>query len=83
MTKKLCSALVTFFVHFSHLWPSCVRHFLYCLDVGHGTPVESLDDALPTDSLVAKLDRQKLRVAIWFATSFVEEVGKTDMTAVK
>ncbi|AEO69005.1 uncharacterized protein THITE_2054084 [Thermothielavioides terrestris NRRL 8126] len=83
VTKKLCSALVTYFMHFSHLWPACVRHFIYCLDLGRGASVESLDDALQTDLLVGKLDRQKLRAAIWFATSFVEEVGKTDMTAPK
>ncbi|KAK4249639.1 hypothetical protein C7999DRAFT_39301 [Corynascus novoguineensis] len=81
--KKLCTALVTFFMHFSHLWPNCIRHFIHCLDLGRGVPVDSLDDALPTDVLVSKLDRRKLRVAIWFATSFVEEVGKTDMSAPK
>lgn len=43
----------------------------------------SLDDALPTDILVGKLDRHKLRLAIWLATSLVEEVGKTDMSAPK
>lgn len=81
--KKLCTALVTYFMHFSHLWPNCIRHFIYCLDLGQGTPVDSLDNALPTDVLVGKLGPQKLKVAIWFATSFVEEVGKTDMNAPK
>ncbi|KAL2017293.1 hypothetical protein VTK56DRAFT_2316 [Thermocarpiscus australiensis] len=83
VTKKLCSALVTYFIHFSHLWPGCVRHFVYCLDIGRGAPVESLDDALETDVLISKLGRQKLRAAVWFATSLVEEVGKTDMNAPK
>jgi hypothetical protein len=77
VVKKLCTALVT------HLWPSCVRHFIYCLDLGRGSPADSLDDALATDVLVGRLDSQKLRVAIWFAASFVEEVGKTDMSAPK
>ncbi|KAH6636082.1 armadillo-type protein, partial [Chaetomium tenue] len=81
--KKLCTALVTYFMHFSHLWPNCIRHFIYCLDLGQGTPVDSLDNALPTDVLVGKLGPQKLKAAIWFATSFVEEVGKTDMNAPK
>ncbi|KAK4155198.1 armadillo-type protein [Chaetomidium leptoderma] len=81
--KKLCTALVTYFVHFSHLWPNCIRHFTYCLDLGRGASLDSLDDALQTDVLVAKLDRQKLRMAIWFATTLVEEVGKTDMGAPK
>jgi hypothetical protein len=70
-------------VHFSHFWPNCVRHLVYCLDLGRGAPVDNLDDALSTEILVAKLDRQKLSVAIWFATTLVEEVGKTDMSATK
>ncbi|KAL1839946.1 hypothetical protein VTJ49DRAFT_990 [Mycothermus thermophilus] len=83
VVKKLCTALVTFFVHFSQLWPNCLRHFVYCLDLGRGSPLEGLDNALSTDLLVSKLDRRKLRLAIWFATTLVEEVGKTDMNAPK
>jgi hypothetical protein len=83
VVKKLCTALVTYFMHFSHLWPSCIRHFIYCLDLGRGAPVDSLDDALSTNVLVDKLDRQRLRAAMWYASAFVEEVGKTDMNASK
>ncbi|KAK0673919.1 putative importin [Cercophora samala] len=83
VTKKLCSALITYFVLFSHVWPACVRHFIYCLDIGRGVPVENLDDALSTEILVGNLDSQKLKVAIWFVTSLVEEVGKTDMNSIK
>lgn len=81
--KKLCIALVTFFIHFSQLWPSCLRHFLYSLDLGRATPIEALDDALQTEILVNNLELSKLKVAIWFATSLVEEVGKTDMNSIK
>ncbi|KAH6624230.1 armadillo-type protein [Chaetomium sp. MPI-SDFR-AT-0129] len=81
--KKLCTALITYFMHFSHLWPSCIRHFLYCLDLGRGASVDSLDDALSTEILIGKLNSYKIRAAIWFATFFVEEVGKTDMGAPK
>lgn len=45
--------------------------------------MENLDDALSTDILVGNLDSQKLKVAIWFVTSLVEEVGKTDMNSIK
>ncbi|KAK4169230.1 importin-13 [Cladorrhinum sp. PSN259] len=81
VTRKLCSALVTYFVHFSHLWPSCVRHFIYCLDLGRGTQADAVDDALATNLLVEKLNREKLRGAVWFAMTLVEEVGKTDMNS--
>jgi hypothetical protein len=76
----LCTALVTYFVHFSRLWTKCLRHFVYCLDLGRGTAPESLDDALSTEILVAKLDRRKLRLAIWFATTLVEEVGSSEFS---
>ncbi|KAK4227944.1 putative importin [Podospora fimiseda] len=81
VTRKLCSALVTYFVHFSHLWPNCVHHFIYCLDLGRGTRADAVDDALASNILVDKLDRPKLRVAVWFAITLVEEVGKTDMNS--
>ncbi|KAK3369160.1 armadillo-type protein [Lasiosphaeria ovina] len=83
VTKKLSSALVTYFIHFSHLWPNCVRHYVHCLDLGRGVSIDGLDDALPTSELVAKLSPQQLKAAIWFATSLVEEVGKTDMNSPK
>ena len=83
VTKKLCSALVTFFIHFSQIWPGCLQHFIYCLDIGRSTPVEALDDALQTNVIVGNLDQPKLKVAIWLATSLVEEVGKIDMNTTK
>ncbi|KAK4190430.1 putative importin [Podospora australis] len=83
VVKKLCSALITYFVQFSHIWPNCLRHFIYCLDLGRGSRAEALDDALTSEILVQNLDSQKLKVAIWFTTSLVEEVGKTDMNSAK
>ncbi|KAK3905109.1 armadillo-type protein, partial [Staphylotrichum tortipilum] len=83
VTKKLCTALVTHFMHFSHIWPHCLRYFIYCLDLGRGVPPDAFDNALSSEVLVDKLSSQKLRVAIWFAATLVEEVGKTDMSAPK
>lgn len=83
VTKKLCAALVTYFIHFPHFWTHSLRHFIYCLDIGHATPLDRLDDNFPTAPLVESLDPQKLKVAIWFAMSLVEEVGKTDMNSTK
>ncbi|KAK3368200.1 armadillo-type protein [Podospora didyma] len=83
VTKKLCSALVTYFIHFSHLWPSCVRHFVSCLDIGRAFPPDALDDTLPTKELVLKLNGQQTKLAVWFIASLVDEVGKTDMNSPK
>lgn len=70
-------------MHFSHIWPHCLRYFIYCLDLGRGVPPDSFDNALLAEVLVDKLDSRKLRAAIWFAATLVEEVGKTDMSAPK
>ncbi|KAK3939954.1 armadillo-type protein [Diplogelasinospora grovesii] len=83
VTKKLCTALVTYFMRFSQLWPHPLRHLLYSLDIGRGMPVEGLDDALPANVIVGNLDRRKLRAAIWFTASLVEEITKTDMNVAK
>ncbi|KAK4217330.1 armadillo-type protein [Rhypophila decipiens] len=83
VVKKLCSALITFFLHFPALWEQSIRHFVYCLDVGSAVPVEGVDEKLPTTVLVEGLEPQRLKVAIWFATALVDEVGKTDMNSAK
>lgn len=83
VVRKLCSALVTHFIYFSHLWPKCLRQLIYCLDVGRSAPLEALDDALETSAVVGNLDARKMWVAIQFATTLVEEVGKVSMTEAK
>ena len=81
--QKLCSALVTHFIHFSQQWPKCLRQLIYCLDVGRSSPVEALDEALQTAAIVGNLDSRKMWIAVQFATALVEEVGKTDMNSGK
>lgn len=81
--RKLCSALATFFIHFSNLWPKCVRHLVYCLDLGRSVPVKDLDDAPSTQTVVESLELPTLQAALWFAASFVEDAGKMDMASPK
>ncbi|KUI65497.1 hypothetical protein VM1G_00937 [Cytospora mali] len=80
--RKLASALVTFFVHFSQLWPDCVHHLLYCLDLGRAVPRDESKNA-PTSELITSLDEARLLAVIWFITVFVEEVAKTEMKSQK
>ncbi|KAI7787624.1 hypothetical protein LA080_014993 [Diaporthe eres] len=80
--RKLASALVTFFIHFPHLWPGCVHHLLYCFDAGRAVPRDEAKNA-PTSALLASLDETRLMAAIWFITVFVEEIAKTEMKSQK
>ncbi|KAK7736290.1 member of the karyopherin-beta [Cytospora paraplurivora] len=80
--RKLASALVTFFIHFSQLWPDCVHHLLYCLDLGRAVTRDESKNA-STSELIAALDEARLLAVIWFITVFVEEVAKTEMKSQK
>lgn len=80
--RKLASALVTFFIQFPHLWPGCVRHLLYCLDLGRAVPRDESKNA-PTSNLLSSLNESSFLAAIWFITVLVEDVAKTEMKSQK
>lgn len=80
--RKLASALVTFFVHFSHLWPDCVHHLLYCLDIGHAVPRDESKNA-PTSDLLSSLSDSQFLAAIWFITALVEDISRLEMKSEK
>ncbi|KAL8328816.1 hypothetical protein RB597_004527 [Gaeumannomyces tritici] len=82
VTKKLSSALVTCYIHFSQLWPDCVAHLLHCLHTGQSVPVP-VAPPVPVSSLVQQLDFIRLRAALWFAATLVEDTAKTDMNTLR
>lgn len=78
--RKLCSALVTHFIQFSHLWPLCLRHIIN----GLKTNTSDLSDVgVPVEHAVQDLAAQKAVAAIWFATALAEEAEKTDTKSTK
>ena len=83
VVRKLCSALSTYFIHFPRLWPFCIRHLVHCLNIGHAVPVDGADLIPQTSQTAGSLTLTKLQVTVWFAGSFVEDIGKTDMNSSK
>lgn len=81
--RKLCSALSTYFIYFSHLWPRCVGHLAHCLSLGRALAVGEPDSMPETSDAIGALTVTKLQAALWFATSLVEDTGKTDMNSQK
>ncbi|KAI0127513.1 armadillo-type protein [Xylariales sp. AK1849] len=81
--RKLCSALVTHFVRFSHLWPLCVRSLLYCLHANRSEASEDVTSTPPTEKLLQALPPQKSVAATWFAASLAEEAEKIDPKSTK
>ena len=83
VTRKLCSALVAYFLQFSASWTRCIRHVIYCLCLGQAVPYEALDEAPSTDALVQSVSNEKAIVVCWFAAALVEEVARMDSNSMK
>lgn len=81
--RKLCSALVAYFLQFSESWTNCVRHVMYCLCTGQAVPYSALEGAPATSLLVQGLSSEKAVIVCWFAATLVEEVGKMDSSSMK
>jgi hypothetical protein len=83
VVRKLCSTLVVYFLHFSSLWPNCIKHLIHSLCIGEAAPLESLDRTSDITVLVERLTSQKASAALWFSTALAEEVGKTDANHIR
>jgi hypothetical protein len=83
VTRKMCSALVAYFLQFSDSWSRCVKHIMYCLCIGQAAPYDSLDGAPETAILLQNISSEKAVLLCWFAATLVEEVGKMDSTSMK
>ncbi|GAP86497.1 putative ARM repeat-containing protein [Rosellinia necatrix] len=83
VVRKLCSALVAYYIHYSHTWSKCIRHLLYSLDRNAAIPIEEARDSVPLEQIFRELDSQKFLAASWFAAALAEETEKVDTKAVK
>jgi hypothetical protein len=81
--RKLCSTLVVYFLQFSASWTRCVKHVIYCLCLGQVLPYGTLEESPETTLLIENITSEKATVVLWFASSLVEEVGKTDSSSMK
>ncbi|KAI1431402.1 armadillo-type protein [Xylaria sp. CBS 124048] len=81
--RKLCSALVTYYIHYSHTWLRCVRHLIHCLNRNAAVPTEEVADGLPLAQVIEGLDTQKFLAATCFAAYLAEEIEKVDTKSTK
>lgn len=81
--RKLCSTLVVYFLQFSGSWTRCVKHLICCLSDGNATFYSAVEEAAETSQLIENISDEKATIILWFASSLVEEVGKTDSSSMK
>ncbi|EMR90718.1 putative importin 13 protein [Botrytis cinerea BcDW1] len=83
VVRKLCTTLVTYFLHFSSSWARCISHLTYCLCLGEAVPYHKIEDAPAMAALAQNLPDDKSLAILWFSATLVEEVGKTDSNSMK
>ncbi|KAI9882710.1 MAG: hypothetical protein M1823_005545 [Watsoniomyces obsoletus] len=81
--KKLCSALVMFFLRFPLVWSQCVMDVLLLVCKEWIPPAERDDDLLQMmDDLTMWVEHWQLEIVLWFCSTLAEEVGKTDAESI-
>ncbi|KAI1094600.1 ARM repeat-containing protein [Rostrohypoxylon terebratum] len=83
VVKKICSTLVTYFVHYSHTWSKCIRHLAYSLDKRTSVPIDGIDTTSPFDSVVQSLEIKNFYAITWFARFLANEAEKIDTKSTK
>lgn len=87
VSRKLASALSTFFIHFHRLCPLFVRHIVYCFAAGESLqPLAeaNIDGRAQDFSLVTRhLGSSHLRAALWVVSNLMEDVSKLDLNSEK
>ncbi|TDZ28210.1 hypothetical protein CTRI78_v012098 [Colletotrichum trifolii] len=79
--RKLCSALVTFFLYFPKQWELCIRHL--CCSLCEGVPAsqESVLSPVNFSGFLGDADPRKLHAAVWFCGTLVDEAAKVEMNS--
>jgi hypothetical protein len=83
VVRKICASLVAYFLRPNVSWRHCVRHLICCFGVGDVVPRQNLSRHPSTAELVTNLDPIQLTTALWFSTSLIEEVGKTNSASIQ
>ncbi|KAI0476988.1 armadillo-type protein [Xylaria cf. heliscus] len=81
--RKLCSALVAYYIHYSHTWSKCIRHLIHSLDRNAAVPIDEVEASLPLEQVIRDLETQKFLAASWFASALAEETEKVDNKSTK
>ncbi|PKS11859.1 hypothetical protein jhhlp_001153 [Lomentospora prolificans] len=78
VTRKLSTALVTFFLYFPTHSRPCLRHLICCLHLQRYANTDELHNAL---AWIPDLSPRALQAAILFAADLVEEAAKVDLNS--
>lgn len=82
--RKLCSALIAYYLRPSGPWNQCIRHLIVSLNAGQPIPFDQLTaQQSTTSSIIDTLNAAQIQPTLWFATGLVEEVNKADNASIQ
>ena len=81
--RKLCTALVAYFLRPEASWKHCIRHIACCFAAGDVSSGHILSQSTPMATVIEGLNQAQLVTTMWFAAGLVEEVGKTDSSSIQ
>lgn len=76
--RKLCAALVAYFIRPSSTWEFCLRHLICSFYSTQAVSTESLNGYPPTADIYPALNQAEAIITLWFGSMLVEEVARTD-----
>ena len=81
VSRKLSSAIATFFIHFHQLWPHYIRHLIACLASSQPCdPASAYDDIIET-GVLSRLDSSQTQAVLGVATCVMEDLTRLDFNA--
>ncbi len=82
--KKLCSALITYYLRPSGALDRCIRFLIVSFQNGYSIPFESFNnEQISMSSAVAALSGAQVKTILWFAAGLVEEVNKVNGASIQ
>lgn len=83
VTRKLVSALSTFFLHYHTIWPRFLDHIGVCLANNQAWRPEAVQPTLQMENILDMLGPRQVQALLWVATHVVEDVTRLDPNSVK
>ena len=78
VVRKLCSALVAYYLQPATTWKRCIPHLMVCLAKGEVVQFKLFESsAPPTLGLPARLNEAQLLASLYFAATLAEEGKQT------
>lgn len=82
--RKLCSALIAYYLRPSVAWKQCIRYLIVCFKVGNPVSLDHFrTEQSSTSSMIALISEPYLMATLWFAEGLVEEVNKVDAASIQ